>query len=244
MITMRLLALMLMLACTVHADTLVLKNGLTLQGTYKGGTEQSIKFETSGKTQEVAVSEVKSITFGNLQAISVPGGVALPATAAGGVSGAAAAAIIPAGTKLMIRTQEAIGTGTHQKGARITATLEKNIEIGRQIAAPKGSIVYGRVIESSSPRRAGLKRILIAFDQLVIDERPVDIQTDDIGLEAANDTTIKTIGSGAMMTAAIGGPDNVSLIGNTGTAATGKQIRIPEKALLVVTLKKEVRLKP
>jgi len=227
------------------ADTLVLKNGLTLQGTFKGATDRIIKFETNGKVQEVAISEVKSISFGDQQTVNVPGSVNLPTTAVG-VAGTAKSGdikVIPAGTKMMIRSQEVISTSTHEKGERITAVLEKNIEVDKQIAVPKGSILYGRVLESSGTRRAGVKRILIVFDQLVLNDRPVDIKTDDVGVEQTEDGSIKTIGSGAIMTASIGPPASVPVIESTDKASTGKQIQITEKALLVVSLKNDVRLK-
>mgnify|MGYP000494150401 CR=1 FL=1 len=45
------------------ADTLVLKNGLKLEGKFKGGTATTIQFETSGSVQEVALGDIQSITF-------------------------------------------------------------------------------------------------------------------------------------------------------------------------------------
>ncbi len=234
---------LLSVVVTGLADTLVLKNGLTLEGKYMGGTKTSISFETGGRIQEVAISEVKLVSFGDPQTASVPGGIALPSAAVSAPAKSGIIKVIPAETKLMIRTKEAISTSTHKKGERITAVLEKNIEVDKQIAAPKGSVLYGRVLESSGTRRAGVKRILIAFDQLVINDRPVDIKTDDVGLEQTEDGDIKTIGSGAIMTASIGAPASVPVIESIDKASTSKQIQIPEKALLVVSLKTDVRLK-
>jgi hypothetical protein len=50
--------LVIVLACSLAmADTVVLKDGRVLQGTYKGGTEGTIKFEVDGKIQEVAIGD-------------------------------------------------------------------------------------------------------------------------------------------------------------------------------------------
>ena len=48
---------------TFFSDEIILKNGLKLKGTFKGGTEKVIKFKTSGEVQQIAISEIKSLTF-------------------------------------------------------------------------------------------------------------------------------------------------------------------------------------
>ena len=243
MITIRILLTLLLGAAIALADTLVLKNGLTLEGTFKSGTEKSIRFETSGKIQEVALSEVKSIIFGSGEKEAHSGGVALPTTSAGVAGKAGEAVIIPAGTKIMVRTQEAIEAGGTPKGTRITAVLEKNIEIGNEIAIPRGSLVYGRVLDSIGKRRTDLKRILIGFDQLIMNDRSVDINTDEVGLEQKEGGKVENIGSGGMMGGGIGTPANVSLTGNTEQSESGKHLQIEAKTLLVVSLKNDIRLR-
>ncbi|MCK4830560.1 hypothetical protein KA005_83375, partial [bacterium] len=47
----------------VFADTLVLKDGHVLQGTYKGGDEKSVFFETKGKLQTIPLSDITTLTF-------------------------------------------------------------------------------------------------------------------------------------------------------------------------------------
>jgi len=106
------------LYCTAQADTLVLKNGLFLQGKYKGGAETTIMFETSGSVQEVAILEIQSLTFsipagetaaGSTETQAAPTAtVAAVTTTPEAVAETPAAAVkeIPAGTKMMIKTSE------------------------------------------------------------------------------------------------------------------------------------------
>ena len=70
------LFLSIFLLNSAKADTLVLTNGLSLEGKFKGGTDTTIKFETSGTVQEVALSEIKSLTFSAPAAKAEAGGTA------------------------------------------------------------------------------------------------------------------------------------------------------------------------
>ena len=44
-------------------DTVYLVDGSTLEGIYMGGTEDTVQFETNGMVQDIAVTDIVSITF-------------------------------------------------------------------------------------------------------------------------------------------------------------------------------------
>jgi hypothetical protein len=233
-----------MLSGICSADTLVLKNGLVLKGTFKGATETLIKFETSGRVQEVAVSEVKSVEFGEQQQIAVPGGVVLPSTGTVTHQQTGNQAVIPAGTKMFIRTSEAIATNTHQKGARFKAVLAKDIKGNGILYAPEGIPISGRIVESEGGRRMGNHKILITFDQIILNDHPVDIMTDDFGAERAEGNELTKLGEGRMIGTAGGnaGKDDPSGSGIT-LVASGKYLEIPANSLIEVTIREAVRIK-
>ena len=95
-----------LLSAAAAADTLVLKSGTKLEGTYKGGTADIVKFEAGGAIQQFALAAVASLTFSARAASPAAKPATAPATAAAAPAAAAAAAVasIPAGTKIMIRT--------------------------------------------------------------------------------------------------------------------------------------------
>jgi hypothetical protein len=70
----------------IHADSLQLKNGNSVQGKYLGGTERAVQFEADGKVQIYYVNQILSINFGT---VSPDGGVPSNAPAVKPKSGTA-----------------------------------------------------------------------------------------------------------------------------------------------------------
>jgi hypothetical protein len=237
-------------AITARADTIVLKNGLKLNGTYKGGSETVIKFETSGMVQSIAVSEIKSISF---SAASKSAQAARPNelksaenTAAIGsaaeLNASRSVSEIPAGTKIMIKTTEAISTAQHQAGSIVKAVLELDLKVNGTIIAPKGSTVFGTVLESVGGRRVGKQRIIVQFDHLVIDGRKVSIKTDPVGAEGGRGGAAKMVGAGALIGSASGNAGKGAAIGaGVALLAGGKHIQIPADSQVELTIKNNVK---
>ena len=58
-----LFAFLFVWAAMASADTLELKNGSVIKGTYLGGTEREINFRVGSRVQHFAVDDVSSVTF-------------------------------------------------------------------------------------------------------------------------------------------------------------------------------------
>ena len=226
------------MAC-IHADTLILKNGLKLQGIYKGGTEEKVKFETSGAVQELAVSEIESISFSRETetAASIPPEAEIVATP----QVAAAGKTIPAGTKMMIKILDPISTANNAAGSKFRAALEKDIVVNGQVVAARDSEVYGTVLESIGGRRIGVKRIIITFDELIIDGKQIAIKTDDVGAEGGAGGAARKVGAGAIIGSASGNAGKGAAIGaGVALLGGGTHIQVPANSLVEVFLKETV----
>ena len=232
----------LLIMFSVQADTLVLKNGLTLEGKYKGGTETTIKFETSGTVQEVATVEIKSLTFSATAEKTAVKEAATPAVAASAAGTPAASGTqIPAGTKIMIRTKEAISTASHQKGSKFTCELEADLNVDGKVVAPKETPVYGTVLESIGGRRVGMQRIVVSFDQISLNNQLVAMETDDVGAEGGRGGAARAIGAGALIGAAAGDAGAGAAVGaGLALLAGGKHIQVPAETIVEVTIKQPV----
>ncbi len=234
---------------TAFSDTIVLKNGLTLKGKYKGGTEKTIKFETSGAVQEIALSEVKSITFSEpLPTQAAQGAVGAVATLPGEGTTANASAgqvsEIPGGTKIMVKTTKTISTAQYKRGATVEGVLDLPLTINGVTVAPKGSKVYGSVIESVGGRRIGLQRIVVKFDQLVINDKKMPIEAEPVGAEGGRGGAARMVGAGALFGAAGGDAAKGAAIGaGVALLAGGKHIQIPAGTKVQLTIKNPVILK-
>ena len=232
----------------VQADTLVLTNGLTLQGKFKGGNETTIKFETSGTVQEVAVSEIKSLAFAApapAQAVnktaSTAAAPAAGATAAAAVIAAPSGTEVPAGTKIMVKTSEDVSTASHQAGSMFKAALEADLIVNGAMIAAKGSEIYGKVLESVGGRRIGNQRIVVSFDKISINGQLVAMDTDDVGAEGGRGGAARAVGAGALIGAAAGDAGAGAAVGaGLALLAGGKHIQVPAGSVVEVSIKQPI----
>src|SRR6476469_1510603 len=85
----RILALVVAVCSIADADTLRLKSGQTVEGTYLGGDTRNIQLDNGDKVQSYSINDVAEIKFGST---AESGGTLTPAPAA---RPAAAAAPVP-----------------------------------------------------------------------------------------------------------------------------------------------------
>jgi hypothetical protein len=154
------LMIMMLFAVAVSqgwADTLILKSGDRVTGSFDGGTEHVVKFRTSsGGVKEYDVLNVQQILFSNEQKSTV-----LPTTSAEPSSASNAVHTLPAGSKITIRMIDSIGMENQSPGSLFLASVDQSIMSGGVEVIPKGANVWGRVTDSNPP---GLELTLIVVD--------------------------------------------------------------------------------
>lgn len=215
-----------LMATVVSADTLLLKDGRVLTGTYKSGSANFVEFEIGGKTNTYPVESIVSLTFER----SAPSVSSKPASSTGPVT-------VNAGTQLMVRTETNLITGKLKKGDRFTALLEANLVVNGQVIIARGSSVYGRVVESKEAKRVvGVAKLVIELTDIKIGGQLHPVVTDRIAYVGERSGTLKKIAVGAAAGAAIDGKKGAKTGAKVGAGAAvltkGKQITIPAKSLL------------
>ena len=234
---------LLLFTFSAQADTLVLKDGNVLQGTFTGGTAEAIQFDVNGKVQSVALSEITSLTFSLREAKAATAvqqaPVAVAAVPAATVSGSGT---VPAGTKVMIKMKDAITTASHKKGSKFSAVLETDLAANGVVIAPKGTLVYGTVLESRGGRALGTSRLLVTFTDLSINNQLIPIVTDDFGAESQPGKAAKTVGAAALIGAAAGDAGKGAAVGGAVAllGSRGNHIQVPAGTMVDVTLKQPV----
>lgn len=228
----------------VLADTLVLKDGRVLQGTYKGGDETSVLFETEGKLHTIPLGDISNITFSHREEGSSG------QTKAGAVT-------VPAGSRVLVKLTQPVSTASHKKGASVTGVLATGLAVGGQVVVPPGTKIHGKVLESRGGRVLGGSKLVMTFTDLEINAQLVPITTDQIGAEAGRGGTLKKVGAGALIGAAIDGSstsgryDRSSSGAATGAAVGGalailssrkNHIQIPADYQVEVSLKQPLIL--
>jgi hypothetical protein len=192
----------------VAADTLELVDGSLIEGSFVGGNPASVMFEVAGQVEVFNTADIVAVWFS--------AGVETAVAAA--EAPAAAAVVVPQGTRLMVRLSETIDSRRHSAGHRFRGQLEGALFVQGVEVAPRGAWVYGRVTQArQSGRVAGSSELALEFTDIMIDNRLFQISTTGLQAQTAN-TAGQTVGRTARA-AAVGG-----LIGGSSGARTGAKV--------------------
>jgi hypothetical protein len=164
-----------------------------------------------------------------------------PAPAAAAASPAAGAVTLPAGTRLMVRTIDALSSGSHRTGAKFAVRLENPIAVGNQIAVPAGTTIYGQVKQARKARRvAGRALLVVGLVEINLNGKLIPIATNAAGAQGDRSGTVAKVGAGTIIGAAFGGGSGAgkgaAIGGAVALLTPGKQIRVPPKTLVEFSL--------
>jgi hypothetical protein len=187
--------------------------------------------------------------------LSIALGVSIAMTA--GTVAAQKKITVPAGTRILIRTVDAIDSSKQKTGFRFTANLETNLQVENTVVAPRGSTVYGRLAQaSSSGRMSGSSELTLELTDIVINGTayPLLTSTYEVKGKGEGGNTAKKVIGGAGLGALIGGIAGggkgagigaaAGAAGGTAVAASkkGQQLQIPSETLLEFRLQQPVSL--
>ena len=246
-------------------DSLQLRNGSLIKGIYLGGTADEISFQVGASEQRYAVADVVTLIFGDYSRASgantAPQTVspaARPDTNAGLVPSANPDIVtVPSGTRIMVRTVDAIDSDRNQVGDRFEASLEQPLVIDDLVVVPKGADVYGRLTQATEAGRIqGRSQLRLELTGIVVNGQTIPLFTGEYSLSGSSRgaTTAKRVGTGAAVGAVIGalaGGGRGAAIGagvgaGAGTAVQvmtkGEQVHVPSETLLEFVLQQEVRM--
>ncbi len=248
-----LILLVVMVGCSLMfgqavADTLILNDGQQIKGTFVGRTSDAVKFEVGGQVMEFKNTNVKSVEFGAPQApaeapAQQPAEASPPAPAEAAQPAASAKVTVPAGTRIMVRTNAPIDSRQHKAGYKFTARLEADLVADGVVVAPKGSNIYGQLVAAQKSRRlAGKSEMTITFTDLMVNNQLKPISTSQVKA-VSDETAKKTVGTTARA-AAVGGLIDGKSGARTGAKVgvgvsiltSGSQINIPAGTMLEISL--------
>ncbi len=193
----------------LFADTIELADGTLLEGDFIGSSNGIVMFDTGGN--------IEAFPEGKVVGIFLSAGVAtaadLNATSSGQVT-------VPAGTRLVIRTSDAIDSSQHSAGHRFRGQLEGALVVDGVTVAPRGAIVHGRIASASQAGRAvGSSELSVEFTDIMIDDQLFPISTSGLSAQTGGEGR-RTVGRTARA-AAVGG-----LIGGSSGARTGARVGV------------------
>ncbi|MEM7410186.1 MAG: hypothetical protein AAF430_08140 [Myxococcota bacterium] len=196
---------LLLVAVGAAADVVELRDGRSLEGRFRGATQQAVRFETGGVVQVIPVAQIVAVTFqpepGPAAGVepappadrslvpsvaptaapsgpgqAIAGGSARPAPPAARQEPAIRRIELPAGTRLRVRLQDSLDPRQSTEGDRFAGFLDGALVTGETTLVPARAPVYGRV-SAASPTGPPLQRLRLELTSLQVSGAPVEIVT-------------------------------------------------------------------
>ena len=246
------------------ADTLELKNGSLIKGKFLGGTDTEISFQVGSTVQKYIVADVVSLKFDSEGAATAPAPQpqsqfesALPDSPQPGapVEAKPDHITIPAGTRISVRTIDAIDSNESAVGDRFQASLQEPLTSDGITVVAKDAFVYGRLTQAKqSGTFTGRSQLRLELIGIVVNGKTVPVVTGEYearGRSRAASTARRTAGGaalGAIIGAVADGGEGAAIgagIGATAGATSeiivgGDQVKVPSETLLDFTLQQDL----
>ncbi len=222
------------------ADTLELKNGTILKGTFKSGTDTTITFNANGVEGVYQKADVVELKMGGsatteTKSENSSADTATKLTGAGKVE-------VPAGTPILIKVSEEVGTHNKSSGDRFKAMLEGNLSVDGNVVAPAGSVVYGKVVHAKKGRVARVAELELTLTDVNIDGDIIPLYTSSIAGEGPNSGAGRKVVKGALIGALADGSrgsrDGAKIGAGVGILAGGKDAGVRAGTLLEFRLER------
>jgi len=233
----------LALASVLPADTLTLRTGRQIQGTYLGGSAREVKIDIGDQIQTVNLDEVARIDFSG--------------PAAEPTRYRALRTELPQGTNLVVRMIDGVDSEVNRIGQTFAASLDEPVLLNGETVIPRGADVVVKLVDASeSGKLTGRTELTLDLVSVKVNGKMVDLNTDTVSRESASrgKRTAKLAGGvgalGAIIGAIAGGGKGAAIGAGAG-AATGagaeevthsQRVRVPSETRLTFVLETPVRL--
>ena len=235
------------------AETVTLKNGRVIAGTYLGGSPTEVKLEVGDQIQTVDVEEIVRIEFRTSRGTET-------ATERRDIEPTRAAGDrikLPAGTNLVIRMIDGVDSERNTVGQTFAASLDEPVLVDGRTVIPRGADVVVKLVDAKeSGKFTGRTTLTLDLVSLKVNGRMVDVNTETVTEESSSrgSRTAKVAGGTAVLGTIIGaiaGGGKGAAIGLGSGAALGagaeiltkgQRVKIPSETRLTFALENAVRL--
>jgi hypothetical protein len=249
----RILIFALAVCSTIQADTIQLKTGRTVEGTYLGGDSRNVRFDDGDRVRSYSINDISEIRFGPAEkAVLTP--VQEPAKAPlqpepvkaplqsrpAEVSTAArassnGAAEVPAGTAIVVRLIDDVDSQRDSVGQTFKASLDEPVMAGERTLIPRNADVLLKLTEDKqSGKISGKTELTLDVVSVQVNGRMVDVDTQEVSRASGSRTSKsgQVIGGGTALGAIIGaiaGGGKGAAIGAISGAAAGGAVQVMTK---------------
>ena len=232
------------------ADTLRLRGGKIVQGSYLGGSARQIRMAVGDTVQTFDVSDVASIRFesSGSSANAAPEPASRPMRNTGDWE-------IPSGSAITVRMIDEVDSRVNNVGQTFRASVDDPVMLGDREVIPRGADATVRMVELKDPNKiTGGGQLTLALDSIVVNGRTIDASTQGVATagESRKGESAKVIGGvaalGAIIGAIAGGGKGAAIGGISGAGAgtavqvltQGTRILVPSETRLTFTLQQPI----
>jgi hypothetical protein len=248
-------------ACTavLTADTLVLRSGRSVEGTYLGGDSRRVRIAVGEKVESYSVDEISNIHFGSSQTPAATAAAPPPRKRAELLRPSpepvtapkSGRSEVPAGTSLVIRMIDDVDSERDSVGQTFRASTDEAVVVNGETVIPRGADVVAKLVaDRDAGRLTGRTELTLDLQTVTVNGRPVEVATGEVtqqGESRSRQTATRTGGGaalGAVIGAIAGGGRGAAIGAVTGAAAggavqvltKGQKVRIPSETRLTFTL--------
>lgn len=259
--------IVLSVATLGFADTITLKNGNVINGTYLGGSAREVRVDLGDRVQNVDVSDITRIEFGGAPPVAVapppprreyetnvmrPQETPPPPPRRVSAEGVT----LPQGTNFVVRMIDAVDSERARVGQSFAASLDQPVMLNGETVIPRGADVTVKLVDAKeSGKLTGRAELALALQSVRVNGQMVDINTQTVTQESSSRgaRTAKVAGGtaavGAIIGAIAGGGKGAAIGAGAGAAAgtgaevvtAGQRVRIPSETRLTFILDNAVR---
>lgn len=216
------------------ADTLELADGTIMEGDFVGSSNGITMFDVGDSIEAFPESEVVAIFLSS--------GVATAEQSA--AAPAPASAVVPAGTRMVIRMVDSVDSKKHKAGHKFRGQLEGALVVDGATLVARGSFLYGVVTSSQqSGRAAGSSGLAIEFTDVMIDDQLYPIATTALAAQTGGEAkksagrTARAAAMGGLIDGSSGAKTGAKVGLGASILTGGESVNVPAGTLLETTLR-------
>lgn len=188
---LRFVSFFCMMASLGLADTLTMRDGKVITGSYLGGDSRTIRMAVGDRVETYSVDDVSMLQFSSKagstatpparpaetgrQSVFRPERPPTPATStASGIE-------LSAGTQLTIRMIDDVDSERDRLGQTFKASLDEPVTFGSDVAIPRGADVVVKLVEDKqSGKIQGQTVLTLDLQSVTVNGKVVDITTEEV----------------------------------------------------------------
>lgn len=248
---LKITAILTLMASLALADTLTLRSGKTVSGTYLGGDSRQVRIAVGDRVETYSVDEISTISFGPVSAASAPAATAVTpdkpsilqpertySTTAPAPQPASASpdlTEVPAGTEITIRMIDDVDSERDRVGQTFRASLDDPIMMNGDVLVPRGADVVAKLVnDQQSGKIQGRTVLTLDLVSITVNGKVVDINTQEVEQASGSRTARsgKVIGGATALGAIVGaiaGGGKGAAIGAVSGAGAGTAVQVLTK---------------